>query len=257
MKITKTNPFGLFLAKNGFRSAAKLLADRETKDIKFEENVQYIAISTKVLTQSPKAKVIRVSKGVMDSCKLIDIESIRENVDQTNFEFTSLFILLDNDKSGIIKVERTGSDIGFIMVSNLTSKTQNSDGIQSTFNSYSFISKEFYFEKDENKTLSSYEDSVFVIQLLTYLIYGDITEKLLIPKMKSNQSFNAFVNDSKINVTYCDSLWKQRINTEGFKVRGHFRFQPIGEGRSKKKLIWIEDFQKQGYNRKATVELIK
>jgi hypothetical protein len=31
--------------------------------------------------------------------------------------------------------------------------------------------------------------------------------------------------------------------------------QPFGEARSKRKLIWIEGFSKDGYNRKATKEL--
>ena len=93
------------------------------------------------------------------------------------------------------------------------------------------------------------------MQLLTYLIFGEITEKHLPPKTQANVGFTRFLNNSKLNITFCDTLWKQRINVDGFKVRGHFRLQPCGEKREKRKLIWIEEFEKQGYNRKATVEM--
>lgn len=41
------------------------------------------------------------------------------------------------------------------------------------------------------------------------------------------------------------------IRKEGFKVSQHLRWQPHGPGRSKRKLIMIEEFQKHGYIRQA------
>ena len=96
----------------------------------------------------------------------------------------------------------------------------------------------------------------FVIQLLTYLMYGDIIEKVLTPKSKVRLNTTTLINNSKTKITYCDTLWKQRIKVGGFKVRGHFRLQPFGENLNKRKLIWIEEYKKNGYNRKATVELM-
>ena len=100
------------------------------------------------------------------------------------------------------------------------------------------------------------EHSNFVVQILAYLYYGDITTKFLLPKAKIKiNSFSYFSNNAKIPITYVDSLWKQRISVDGFQVRGHFRMQPYGEGRTKRKLIWIEEFSKEGYNRRATKEI--
>ena len=132
-----------------------------------------------------------MSKSVIDACKLIDIESIRENIDASNFNFISLFILLDNDKSGIIKVERYGSDFSFLMINNLNDYGAKPEYI---YNTYSFISKGFYFEKDEipeeGGDIVNYEKSVFVVQLLTYLIFWRHNRKTFTGKSKNTNRIN-------------------------------------------------------------------
>lgn len=254
MNIQKTNKLGLVIAKAGFiGSNGKIESFRNT-----EYSIDSVIVNSNLLRHNPNAKIIRVSKGIIDACKMIDIDSIKENIDQTNFDFQSMFILLDNDRSGVIKVDRFGSDISFILMSDLDVK------FKTTYNSYSFVSKSFNIEKDDEEALRkfpqaesilNYENSVFVVQLLAYLIFGEVTEKHLPPKAQINVGFTRFLNNSKLNIAFCDTLWKQRINVDGFKVRGHFRLQPCGEKREKRKLIWIEEFEKQGYNRKATVEM--
>lgn len=53
-----------------------------------------------------------------------------------------------------------------------------------------------------------------------------------------------------------DSKWYTEIcNNESFKVSGHFRLQPYGDGT--RKLIWINEFTKKGYHRKATIDKVK
>ncbi len=258
MNIQKTNKLGLSIAQTGFIGNNRRIDNMNNP----EYSIDSIILNSNLLRHNPKAKIIRVSKGIIDACKMIDIDSIRENIDQSNFEVQSMFILLDNDRSGVIKVERFGSDISFILMSNLD--VVGKEKLKSTYNSYSFVSKSFNIEKDDERALQkfpqaeiilNYENSVFVVQLLAYLIYGEITEKHLPPKAQANVGFTRFLNNSKLNITFCDTLWKQRINVDGFKVRGHFRLQPWGERREKRKLIWIEEFEKQGYNRRATVEM--
>lgn len=59
-------------------------------------------------------------------------------------------------------------------------------------------------------------------------------------------------NKTKFPITVVDSSWFTTLVSSGaFKVRGHFRLQPHGEGMAKRKLVWINDFQKDGYTRKA------
>lgn len=257
MNIQKTNKLGISIAKSGFIGGNKRISAMHNPNL--TEGV--LTLNTNLLRYNPNSKIIRVSRGIMDACKLIDIESIKENIDEGNFDFKSMFILLDNDKSGIIKVERYGSDFSFLMLSDL--QIYNSEHVNCTYNSYSFVAKSFYIEREDainnestkGRDILNYENSVFVVQLLTYLIFGEITEKHLQPKAKTKIGLTKFFNNTNLNITYCDSLWKQRINVDGFKVRGHFRLQACGEEWKKHKLIWIEEFEKQGYNRKATVEM--
>jgi hypothetical protein len=95
----------------------------------------------------------------------------------------------------------------------------------------------------------------YAIKILIYLFYGEIDQRFIPAKGSTKlSSFSKFLNNSTEDIYYANSLWKQRISPEGFKVSGHFRLQPIGEKRKGRKLIWIEEFKKEGYNRKATIE---
>lgn len=65
-----------------------------------------------------------------------------------------------------------------------------------------------------------------------------------------------YVNDTRLPVTYLDSKWfTTLVKSDGFKVHGHFRMQPKKkDGVWTKEIIWVEDFQKTGYTRKAKIE---
>lgn len=53
-----------------------------------------------------------------------------------------------------------------------------------------------------------------------------------------------------------DSKWYTEIcNNEDFSVSGHFRLQRYGDG--SRRLIWISDFVKHGYHRKALIDKVK
>lgn len=53
-----------------------------------------------------------------------------------------------------------------------------------------------------------------------------------------------------------DSKWYTEIyNNNSFQVSGHFRLQPYSDGN--KKLIWINEYTKHGYHRKATIDKVK
>ena len=264
MNITKTNPMALSLIESKFdvlrQSKKRLLKGIKEKESEieaercrinnrdrdefFDSERGNFMVRFDVFNWNKNSKILRVTKNIVNSCALINIENIKENININDFNFDSLIIMLDNDKEGIIKVERNGSDFDFLYLKNLTQM----EGIY--FNTYSFLTKEYVFDTNE-------DGCNFVVKLLSYLYYGDITTKVVNPKVKINtNSFKSFLNNSKFQITYIDSLWRQRICSNGFKVSGHFRMQPFGESRLKRKLIWIEEFSKDGYNRKATVEII-
>lgn len=64
-----------------------------------------------------------------------------------------------------------------------------------------------------------------------------------------------YLNETDLDIEYLDSKWfTSLVNSQGFKVGGHFRLQPKKkDGEWTKELIWINDFEKKGYSRKAGI----
>jgi hypothetical protein len=71
---------------------------------------------------------------------------------------------------------------------------------------------------------------------------------------KNNKTLT--VSDYGLNYYIFDSKWYTEIcNDNSFQVSGHFRLQPYGDG--SRRLIWINEFTKNGYHRKATIDKVK
>ncbi len=69
---------------------------------------------------------------------------------------------------------------------------------------------------------------------------------------KQSNDKDAFVNDTHFNVRHLTTnYYTTTCRDESFPVRGHFRMQPYGAGRSERKLIYISPFVKSGYHRRA------
>lgn len=84
--------------------------------------------------------------------------------------------------------------------------------------------------------------------------YGEVQTVLVGAgvRRKMPDSTEVIMNKAPFSVTQLDSSWLRTIiRTEGFMVRGHFRLQPYGTGRSERKLIYIEPYEKHGYTRTA------
>lgn len=61
------------------------------------------------------------------------------------------------------------------------------------------------------------------------------------------------ITQNGISYFVFDSKWFTEVcNNNEFIVSGHFRLQPYGDG--SRKLIWINEFKKHGYHRKALIE---
>lgn len=106
----------------------------------------------------------------------------------------------------------------------------------------------------------SFEFSM-VMRILTFVELGDISIKLLDAGKNNGElkkSGNKITNTSNKTVYVVDSNWNTLImRTDGFAVRGHFRLQPCGASNMDRKLIWIYAFEKHGYKRKPTAEIIR
>lgn len=108
-------------------------------------------------------------------------------------------------------------------------------------------------ELDHVKISASQSDS---IALLNFFKYVQTETKLVGPKQRVKDIDCKYVNQTNTGVEIVDSRWfTDIVRSDGFKVRGHFRLQPCGTGLADRKLIWIADFQKEGYTSKAKKEL--
>jgi hypothetical protein len=107
-----------------------------------------------------------------------------------------------------------------------------------------------------SKNVGKTEFHIFNCILMTLFIkYADVQTKILPAKKKIDEIDCKYVNETKSRLVLLDSLWfTNLVKSDAFKVRGHFRLQPKKkEGQWTKELIWINEFQKDGYTRKAGI----
>lgn len=102
----------------------------------------------------------------------------------------------------------------------------------------------------------------YVDMVLDYLClrqWAEVELKKISTSVKNEVKKNnktKIVTESGLDYYLFDSKWYTEIsNDESFQVSGHFRLQPYGDGT--RKLIWINEFTKYGYHRKATIDKVK
>lgn len=95
----------------------------------------------------------------------------------------------------------------------------------------------------------------FEAMILTFVLfkkYCDIETKVVEPKRKAVNAGKKYLNETDKRITILDSTWFTNLVVSGtFNVSGHLRWQPYGSGLKQKKLIWIAEYEKEGYTRKA------
>jgi hypothetical protein len=95
-----------------------------------------------------------------------------------------------------------------------------------------------------------------LLMMACFLKFCPVETKILKPKEKLREFNVKYFNETKFNIEILDSTWfTTLVKSEGFGVRGHLRLQPYGPGMMQKKFIWIDSFEKTGYERKAKVIL--
>lgn len=97
----------------------------------------------------------------------------------------------------------------------------------------------------------------FIADLLlfkTFLKYVEVETKVIPGNKKDFHIGTKYLNETKDKIQILDSTYFTTISrTEGFGVRGHFRFQPYGIGMKDRRLQWISEYQKNGYTRTAKI----
>jgi hypothetical protein len=189
-----------------------------------------------------------------------DIETVRDLVHGNNLEvvyFTNPIkdLVLKNYQ----KIVETASDAEFSGRYCFLFK----DGVSVYFDASSkIIERKPYlggrvatFGADVLASFNDQNDLCIAIAFYLFYKYADV-ETVVLDKIQRKQKIFGvkYFNETQSVVKIIDSAWARNIiQTEGFNVRGHFAFRWIGEGRRRKRLVWINEFQKEGYNRKAGI----
>jgi len=97
---------------------------------------------------------------------------------------------------------------------------------------------------------------LYLLNACTFLKYADVEVINVYGNQRKQlpDKSDVIENKSGVRVQYIDSRWiREIIRLEGFKVRGHFRLQPVKDedGEWTRKLIYINEFEKHGYHRRA------
>lgn len=115
-----------------------------------------------------------------------------------------------------------------------------------------------YYDRKDGSIASTIEKGVIFTQI--FKNYGEV-ELIFVEsgtkKKADNVDRGKVINELGVNATLLDSRWfREIIRTESFKVSGHFRLQPYKneKGEWTKKLIYINEFEKHGYHRRAKIE---
>lgn len=188
---------------------------------------------------------------------------IRTVVQQTEFEDAgTLIIPWKNHTQTIFYALRTngktGDDWNYEVMIQLFTKSPHSE----KFGLDLFVYMSNTFEDFRERIWKGFVDqgrdsSYWIADLMcfkTFLRYCDIETKIVNAKRKDRHLGEKYVNETDSNVEILDSTYFTTISrTEGFGVNGHFRLQPHGPNNSKRKLIWISDFEKSGYTRQAKI----
>lgn len=120
-------------------------------------------------------------------------------------------------------------------------------------------SEEFYAyasgHGDEQEARAYAIDAFFQCAAMYYFtVNSPIGRIRLAPKERRSPigGLEKLTNLTNLQLTYIDARWDNDIDSPNpFSVSGHERMQPIGEGRTEVKKIWISSYMKNGYSSKA------
>lgn len=174
------------------------------------------------------------------------------------FNISSVFIMKDfvllldyhqNDKGKIHSVfmvfDRNGCPISYVIYAN---DSNFDDGIVWVSKHISIVNT-----KDEAQNFAR---GLFQNAIVFYMFkrYAQVEIKILEPKRKIKDVGCKYLNETDFTVTHLDSKWfTTLVKSDSFKVRGHFRLQACGPSYNDRKLVWINDFMKEGYTAKAKI----
>lgn len=167
---------------------------------------------------------------------------------------SGVFLSIASDFQYIYQINNNGTDLEIIYI------VISGNGLLSTgYYKLSNVNDINLLElKEFEKTLGySFYHFSNILRLEVFRQLIEVDSIVLKPKEKRIINNQKTLNEIKNNINIIDiNYFQTSINQDGFNVKGHFRFQPFGKDRLLNKLIWINDFSKKGYIRKAKIDSI-
>jgi hypothetical protein len=178
--------------------------------------------------------------------------------------------IIQIDENNCIKYLKTDDRVDFITCYR-KNKTQgkdltNDDLIHTHYFTINLVTEQIGFDENNTYNNHKFKSTQELIELyysrflvvITYLELTDITLKIIEGTISKKRTKDLNItNKSRFNVIHVNTNWNTTtINLNTFDVKGHWRLQPCGVGRSQFKYTWIKPYQKGLIKRLAQKELI-
>lgn len=254
MKLTKEYIGILYeegtLMKNFYATQQKKITQEnseviENPIVKLEYIMQSADYVKDICQPTPKGKIFYLSQNVQKHAELIKFEKI--NLDWFSNLDNELASFITNKKEFFRYKVYKGSRI------NIVRWFLDESGPQPMMKYESFAIKFpdnelVYFPGQDEESKKRF------VKLLLFVKLSEPEYVFLKPNEKIKKDIgligkdNKLINESGKDVVLINTLWNKIVVSSGFRVRGHVRIQPFGpKNNPYYKLIWIDDFEKQGY----------
>jgi len=122
------------------------------------------------------------------------------------------------------------------------------------YTSFKLIPEKDAYSHNIDNELTRKRVDLFV-KCLMFIEFTNPEEIILKPNGKvGTRKEGKFKNETRATFVIISSKWNWiSVRTQGFLVRGHFRWQPCGIKNQDRKLTFIEGFEKHGYTRKNKI----
>lgn len=220
---------------NGFRVSNEIASSAKDVDQVIKKHVSYFRKSIKVFSHPFADAAIKASSKAILSGVFNDFEN-QLNTSGTLIvaHYTFFFIIEPNFKLFLMFAED-----GLIAY-----RARQGE------NDVYWCDKNMLEGKDQ-EFITAYWETI-IVALLFFLEYAEVQVKNVPAKSKKVEINCKYINETDFNYTIYNSSWfTTLVKSDSFKVRGHFRLQPFGDGLKDRKLIWINEFVKEGYTAPA------
>lgn len=234
---------------------------RVGKDLGSEIDVEKLRSYYEVIGNKNQ-KAYYITNSVIDKLDMLKVSQKNGLYDYTVFKHVEdckiTFIFKDN---ALLRMHIAGDTICFCHVHYTYYNKEDKIKYNAQGNSYwinFFVNRETGQQCDHFNHIDVKKIERFVYHLLCFFFLSENSELVVSPGMSygTKKQPDALCNDTNVPVIIVNSNWNvTSIRLQGFNVCGHFRLQPY-PSLGITKMIFIEPFQKHGYVRRATNEII-